>query len=258
MFDDDIEGLSDSKGLEDAFDYGGIESRDHLTDTEYNYLSEVLPYNDGELLVNRIDELGSTQPPKAIDANAEVSELLDSVKDTIDPIYLEAPNDSVQITEAAEAMFGIEGLDYDSWHSMDVSERAEVLQNLENTISAIAHRPACQLNVSKMGDKVCGYFDPDTKQLFINSDYLAQDSFAAYKENLDTIIHEGRHAYQDYNMTSRIVHPREGEVQNWLINEHKLGYLEAQKYGMELYRTQPLEADAFAFASDVIKSYFRT
>lgn len=257
MFEDNIESPFDSHGIEICSDFGGIENRNHITETEFNYLSEILPFNNSELLVNRIDELCGSQPPKAIDTNAEVSALINSVKDDINPIYLEAPDDSIQIAESVEAIRNIEGLDYNTWKCLDVSERADALQTLENRIAAISHRPACHLNVAKIDEGVCGYYDPNTKQIFFNDKYLQQDSFAAYKENLDTIVHEGRHAYQDYNMTERMVHPREGEIDNWMYNEYGLGYLDARDFGFELYRSQPMEADAIAFASDVIKQYLR-
>lgn len=257
MYEDNIENPFDPHGLEAGSDLGGIESRDYMTETECNYLSEILPFDSSELLIERIDEMCGSQPPKAIDANAEVSALLDSVKDDIDPIYLEAPDDSTQIAESVEAIHNIEGLNYDTWKCLDVSERADALQTLENTIATISHRPACNLNVAKLEEGVCGYYDLNSKQIYFNVDYLQQDSFAAYKENLDTIIHEGRHAYQDYNISERMVHPREGEIENWMYNEYGLGYLDARDFGFELYRSQPMEADAFAFASDVIKNYLR-
>ena len=73
---------------------------------------------------------------------------------------------------------------------------------------------------------------------------------------MDTLIHEGRHAYQDYNLNEREVHPRSGDVSNWRLNEERFGYQDAEHCGMKAYALQPVEADARAFAEDVLKQYF--
>ena len=86
--------------------------------------------------------------------------------------------------------------------------------------------------------------------------YIKDNDSISFKQTLDTLIHEGRHAYQDYNMTEREVHPREGEVNMWKWNENDIGYQDANFCGFEAYAMQPVETDARAFAEDVLKSYF--
>lgn len=57
-------------------------------------------------------------------------------------------------------------------------------------------------------------------------------------------------------MTTREVHPRGAEIENWRLNsDSDLGYLDAQTWGFELYEYQPMEADARAFAGDVLNHY---
>ena len=94
-----------------------------------------------------------------------------------------------------------------------------------------------------------------TKTITINSDYIQSNDISDYKEVLDTIIHEGRHAYQYYNLTEREVHPRQGDISNWKANEFKYGYQDARTQGFAAYYLQPQEADARAFAEDVLKQY---
>ncbi len=36
-----------------------------------------------------------------------------------------------------------------------------------------------------------------------------------FMEVLDTLVHEGRHAYQDYNVNVYEIHPRHSEVASW-------------------------------------------
>ena len=257
MFED-YEGVSDSNGLEQFFDSMSIDERDFLSSTESNYIEEVLPYKDSDLLAARIDEMGASMPPKAIDSNKEVADLIEPMKDDINPLYLEAPADSVQISESVEAMESIDGLSFDEWKDSTFDQKVSSLQELENSIAEIAHRPPCQINVENLGEGNYGYFDPNTKDITVNSMYIDSNGFNDYKETLDTIVHEGRHAYQDYNMTEREVHPRGSEVENWrLNNDSQLGYLDAQHWGFELYQYQPIEADARAFAGDVLNQYLK-
>ena len=75
-----------------------------------------------------------------------------------------------------------------------------------------------------------------------------------YEDVLDTLIHEGRHAYQDYNLNVRETHPRHGEVANWNLNEF-YGYQDVENCGFKAYAMQPMETDARAFAEDVLKCY---
>lgn len=257
MFED-YEGVSDSNGLEQFSDSKSIDERNFLSSTESNYIEEVLPYKDSDLLATRIDEMGTSMPPKAIDSNKEVADLIEPMKEDINPIYLEAPADNVQISESVKAMENIDGLSYTEWKESGFEQKVDSLQQLENSIAEIAHRPACQINIEDLGEGNYGYFDPNSKEITVNSSYIDSDNFNDYKETLDTIIHEGRHAYQDYNMTEREVHPRGTEVENWrLNNDSQIGYLDAQKWGFELYQYQPMEADARAFAGDVLNQYLK-
>lgn len=102
-----------------------------------------------------------------------------------------------------------------------------------------------------------GYFSPNQLDITINSRYIESNSLKDYKESLDTIVHEGRHAYQHYNLTIREVHPREGELTNWKWNEFDMGYRNARIHGFKAYWSQPLECDARAFAEDVLKNYLK-
>jgi hypothetical protein len=138
-----------------------------------------------------------------------------------------------------------------------LEEKVETLQKVENSIAEISHRPACNINVENLGKGTFGYFDPLTKEITINVNYIDSNNFHDYKECLDTVIHEGRHAYQDYNVTQREVHPRSGEVTNWIKNEHEWGYQSAELFGFEAYEMQPVESDARAFAEDVLNKFFK-
>lgn len=241
---ENTESVPDSEGI-----------KDRITETGKNYVSEVVPFHNELAIVVRIDEVQNNHPPKAIDADKEIAAIIEPVIEEINPIYLEAPSDSVQIEHAAEAMEKIEGLSYDEWKSLSFEERVAILQLVEGVVAEIAHRPSCAINTKKMGANNYGYFSPTTGDITLNSRYIKSDSYADYKECLDTVIHEGRHAYQHYNLTQREVHPREGDLTNWKSNEFEYGYQSAQINGFKSYWLQPQECDARAFAKDVLKKY---
>lgn len=244
---EDYEGLSGSPSLE---------NRDRLSDNQLNYIEEILPLHNDNLLAERIDELNNCYPPKAIDSDRDVAMILDSVKEEISPLYLEAPQDGIQIEEISDMMSCLEGLEYSEWKELSVEERIEVLQKIETKIAEIAHRPVSFISTKSLGEGHYGYYTPGIKHIVINSDVLSSKSFEDYKETLDTLVHEGRHAYQDYNLNEREVHPRSGDVTNWKLNEKDYEYQDVQHYGFKAYVLQPVEADARAFAEDVLKQYF--
>jgi hypothetical protein len=107
-----------------------------------------------------------------------------------------------------------------------------------------------------LGENHLGYFSPDTKKITLNSRYLESDRESYYK-SIETIIHEGRHGYQDYNMYSRQVHPSSGDITNWVWNQFECGYQSAEIYGFKRYWMQPVETDARKFAEDVTKRFYQ-
>lgn len=235
----------------------GLEKKVSVTEAEKAYISEVLETKDSTAIVARIDELSSFVPPKAIDSNKEIASLLESASEDISSIYLEAPQDSIQIKDISEEMKSIEGLDFDDWKESSFNERMSVLQKLEDQISVIAHRPSCELATMDLNNGHFGYYSNNSNLIVINNDIIESNTFNDYREALDTLVHEGRHAYQNYNLYEREVHPRDGDISNWKLNEFSYGYQDAEHFGFKAYALQPLEADARAFAEDVLNEFLK-
>ena len=146
------------KGLESNEFSEGLEKKVSVTEAEKAYVSEVLEAKDSTAIVARIDELSSFVPPKAIDSNKEIASLLECASEDISPIYLEAPQDSIQIKDISEEMKSIEGLDFEDWKELSFNERMSVLQKLEDQISVIAHRPSCELAAMDLSNGHFGYY----------------------------------------------------------------------------------------------------
>lgn len=231
--------------------------RSNISSSQLDYISEVLPLKDTDLLVDRIDELNKRDglPPKAIDSEPNVARLLEPIKSEISLLYLEAPQDAVQIEEISETMYHMKEIDYNEWKDMSFDKRVGALQQLENKVAEISHRPACEVCTKQLGNGHLGNYSQESNIITINSDYVSSDSEDAYSKVLDVLVHEGRHAYQYYNLHVREVHPCQGEVSNWYMNEMKYGYQDVKHFGFKAYEMQPVEADARAFSEDVLKSY---
>lgn len=245
----DYEGLQ--SGTDDSFDAEGMRQ------VELDFISECVNPPRIEDLVDRVDDIEGGKPPKAIDHNQQVSDVIEPIRDDIPSKYLEAPSDNIQIEEISDSMRNIEGLSYEEWKELSPEDRLNVLQELESNIADIAHREECPISTKELGEGHYGYFDPNLKTITINSELFESDSFKDYKECLDTVIHEGRHAYQYYNLNEREVHPREGDLTNWKLNEFEYGYQDAETCGFKAYYMQPQEADARAFAEDILNKYIK-
>lgn len=230
--------------------------KDSLSVQESEYINECIEAENPEALVDRIDELSVYNPPKGIDSQEDIAKIIEPIKETIESKYLEAPADLEQISQLGDYLASVEEFRYENWSELSLEDKTRALQVAEFKIAEIEHREFCTVEVKSLDPCTYGYYNPGTKTITLNEMYVNSDDPFSFQQTLDTLIHEGRHAYQDYNMTEREVHPREGEVNMWKWNENEIGYQDAMLCGFEAYAMQPVETDAGAFAEDVLKSYF--
>lgn len=226
-----------------------------LSPRQAAYINECVEGENPSALIDRIDEMSYYQPPKGVDYDPDVAKIIDPVIDQIETKYLEAPSDLEQISQLSDCLAEMDEIRYENWVELPIEDRQIVLQDLEYRIAEIEHREPCNLNFKDMEAGKHGFYSPSMKDITMNINEVMSDSFHDYKETLDTLIHEGRHAYQDYNITEREVHPRSGEVTNWKWNEYQIGYQRAELFGFKAYAMQPIESDARAFAEDVMNEY---
>lgn len=141
------------------------------------------------------------------------------------------------------------GLDQNRWTAMTPEERADALPEIEVAMADAVGRPPCEVYVESMEPYQYGYFDPASGSLHINQAFLERgDDFG---QVIDTMAHEGRHAYQAHAIENDGFHSDEAEVQSWKANSED--YMSVELDGYEQYRNQPLEADAWSFGEAVRK-----
>jgi len=185
--------------------------------------------------------------------------------------YLEAFTDKKQVEYISDYMSGIEEIRFENWKELSLDQQVEILNKMEQQIAKIEHRPAAHISAEHIDDADFGYQLGD--DIVINTTYLeiAMKDPAMLDNMLETLIHEGRHRYQHYNVEDRLVHESPAEVESWRENFEVLGYSDGSpvtihiagpfeytdpyltSVGARLYYYQPVEIDARNFAADVMK-----
>ena len=174
---------------------------------------------------------------------------------------IEAPQDFIQIEKISDVLSECKELDREHWRTLELSEKVSVLNELECKIAEIEHRPPCPVRAVSISPHIWGGFNPNSKCIDINKTYLEHSEYdvTMFKEVLDTLIHEGRHAYQDYNVNVCEIHPRHSEVISWAetMDGGKWGYYgdTSTRLGQRLYEQQSIEIDARNFAADVLERF---
>lgn len=155
-----------------------------------------------------------------------------------------APHADAQVRAASDALSGIEAITPEVWAQLAPGERLEALQQIERQMAVIEGRPDVPIVAAPMADELFGQWDGTG--IAVNEAHIAGGK--PVEEVVNTVVHEGRHAYQDY----AVQHPETAspeQVEAW--SENRKNYLDVERYGQELYQAQPLEADAFSFADAV-------
>lgn len=165
-----------------------------------------------------------------------------------------APSMEIQAREISEAFFENSELQYDNWKELTPNERIGVLQTFETEIAKIEHRASLPVKSEALGNCVYGQYSPQTNDIAINTNLIESDSKEDYLQLLNTYFHEGRHAYQFYNLLEERVEPNDELFESWNVNLNVLGYNSGDYgiFGYEEYYTQPVEVDARVFAQEVM------
>lgn len=147
-----------------------------------------------------------------------------------------APTMEIQAKEIRDYFIEQPELQFENWKKLDLNERLDALQALENKVAEIAKRPPVGVQATKMKSYLCGCYYDDEGYMSINLKYVNSDRAKDYKQTMNTFFHEGRHAYQQYNTALEIennvecvckgkpvkgVGPEQSRalVQSWIDNE---------------------------------------
>lgn len=248
-----------------------VPKQEGLSPFQMDYLSELevsdldwAECNEGQQLVTlslidgRMDEIGVSFDERSDLAHQIYSiDMAEAYDDYLESYKIEAPQDHIQIEQICDLISDCDGIKYENWVNLELLEKETILNSLEEHIAEIECRPACAIHLTPLKENQWGGYNPVTKDITINSTYAELSDYHTYREVMDTVIHEGRHAYQDYNVNVCEIHPRHSEVKSWSEN------MEGGKWeywgdcssllGQRLYEQQSIEIDARNFAADVLE-----
>ena len=141
---------------------------------------------------------------------------------------------------------------FEAWQKLSLEQKIETLNDLEQTAARIAHRPVASIKLETLPKTRLGSYNYDTNTIKLNKEVLEASSRdpEAMKTVINTILHEGRHAYQNYNVYVRSIHPDLAEVGKWRQNLEN--YRDPKIWGFQNYYWQPVEIDAREFAKNVL------
>lgn len=151
----------------------------------------------------------------------------------------------LQIEEAVDAIGQIEELDPERWETLSLEERMEALCEIENRMAEIQGREPVEIQAEEMESNEFGGYQNGT--ITVNIDHLQSDM--PVDEFIDTMVHEGRHAYQENAVNNPDLVENADVTDSWAENmDH---YMSPEDYGQELYEAQPVEDDAHRYASQI-------
>ena len=154
--------------------------------------------------------------------------------------------DVQQIRDGIEALQQIEAINPEVWAALDVEERLEALQEVEDCMAEVQGRPPVDVATQETGAGTFGTFNHNRNIIHVNAELLESSDAV---EAIVTAVYEGRHAYQWYATHHPGFHPNEAQVEEWRSNFAL--YLSAGLFGQELYQSQPVEAEAFAYEAAI-------
>ncbi len=129
------------------------------------------------------------------------------------------------------------------YEDANVEQRAEYLKEFHDNFNEITGYTNNLHFKEDMGPRNLGAFNPITKEINLNANLL-KDSDP--QQVMETIMHESRHAFQDYAINN----PERVSVDDETIKvwEYNFTHYIKPEYDFEAYVNQPVEADANDFS----------
>lgn len=173
----------------------------------------------------------------------------------LQPPAYEGLDELEQVEKMADYLESMDEVKYENWEKLSLDERLNVMQDIENKAAEIGGRAPLQVRGVQLGNPSGQIFSAgrmvwENQSLEINAELLGQDSLQALNACVDTVLHEGRHAYQYSNMMVRRTELSDEKFNAWCMNLNT-GYLSCEQFGFERYSMQPIELDARVFSEEV-------
>lgn len=140
------------------------------------------------------------------------------------------PSVEVQAREVAENFEDHPQLQYSAWVTATPAQRLSMLQQVENAAAEISYRPAVEVASKSLADsRFEGCYQHDRGQIGIQTNLLLDASLDGYTRAMQTVLQEGRFAYQ-YLCVDQMLHsgvcvePDTSLASGWLQEIQGHGY----------------------------------
>ena len=148
--------------------------------------------------------------------------------------------------EIVKNYFEYEGLDVE-YSLSGLERRAEIAYSFYYDIKKEMGIDAELVFTEMPNENMLGGYNPDTNEITLNMKYLENPDF---KDLSETILHEARHAFQEY----AVEHPEKVTVSDKVIDAWKENFDNYIQpcYDFEAYENQEIEKDANYYATTVM------
>ena len=138
----------------------------------------------------------------------------------------------------------------ENWAKMDERERKDALNTLAQDAGLAFRTNVFGLRFYNGPQSSRGYYNNDG-YLYLNADMLSDDTNRL--DALDTVFHEGRHAFQRAAVNNPNMYSVERlQAETWANNF--ANYISPNRVNMRRYFSQPIEVDAREFAASVLRN----
>lgn len=140
--------------------------------------------------------------------------------------------------------------DSNNWTKMSISERQDALNTLAKDAGVAFRTNVLGVRFYEGPPSSRGYYNNDG-YLYLNADVLTDETNRL--DALDTVFHEGRHAFQRAATSNPNMHSIERLQANTWANNFR-NYIRPDRINLRRYFAQPVEVDAREFASNVLRN----
>lgn len=229
-----------------------------LSDVQREYISEVIPDESMWKEMSAIEKAETLNLLETrMDEIRDMANAYDLDFSSVTPEYMlessELPfRDMIEFED--RGTFAVkEFFERDSFREIPYAEadselRSEYMKDFYANYSEFSGKNP-PLEFKEMSPGNMGAYNPETNTITLNSRLLVTES---PNELMDTILHESRHAFQQY----AVEHPDRVSVDRETVALWKdnMDYYIRPEWDYEAYKNQPIEADADKFAENTMKA----
>lgn len=182
-----------------------------------------------------------------LDAEKSYMESVFGSVDEMTPEELEFVQKTIDsANNAIKELTTIPELKPETWEHLSMDKKTATLNRVEGIMAKHQLRNPEIVKLELMDMNEYGYWDKE--KIAVNSEHVRY--LMPVEENLDTVVHEGRHVCQD------ILKGPDGEMPDRFKDMFNQNYKPPSLFGREEYEKQPVERDTFLYAAMIRRGVY--